>query len=341
MRRAAATFAACLSLALPAAAFGQVPPAPTPTPPAPAPTPAPTTPAPAPAAGAISLKLERVHRVGRSDVVLRGDRVRVHGQVAPFVPGQSVTVRLYSGRSKLAAKKVKVRADRAGPNGGFVVTLKAGRTGTLTVRASHRSTGAQTTMVSRPRHVLVLSSQASPGARGPLVRLLQRRLTSLHYAVSTSGLFDASTARAVIAYRKVNGMSRVPQASSSVVHGLLAGRGTFRPRYPDHGKHVEADLSRQVLALIDRGRVYRIYTVSSGKASTPTVLGKFRIYSKTIGTNAKGMVDASYFIGGYAVHGYFTVPTFPASHGCLRVPIPNARAIFDWLRLGDRVDVYR
>ena len=337
MRRAAATFAACLPLALPAAALGQVPPAPTPTPPAPAPTPAP---APAPAPGAVSLKLERVHRVGRDDVVLRGDRVRVRGVVAPFVPGQSVTVRLYSGRSKLAAKAVKIRPDRGGPNGGFVVSLRAGRSGRLTVRASHRATGAQATMVSKARHVLVISSHASPGARGPLVRLLQRRLTSLHYAVSSSGLFDASTARAVIAYRKVSGMSRVPLASASVVHGLLAGRGTFKPRYPEHGKHVEADLSRQVLALIERGRVYRIYGVSSGKASTPTVLGKFRIYSKTFGTNAKGMVDASYFIGGYAVHGYFAVPTFPASHGCLRVPIPNALAIFSWLRIGDRVDVY-
>ena len=94
------------------------------------------------------------------------------------------------------------------------------------------------------------------------------------------------------------------------------------------------------MALLERQRVYRIYAVSSGKASTPTVLGRFRIYSKTIGTNAKGMVDSSYFIGGYAIHGYVSVPTFPASHGCVRVPIPNARSIYDWLRIGDRVDVY-
>ena len=52
------------------------------------------------------------------------------------------------------------------------------------------------------------------------------------------------------------------------------------------------------------------------------------------------MVDSSYFIGGYAIHGYASVPTFPASHGCVRVPVPNARSIYDWLRIGDRVDVY-
>ncbi len=53
------------------------------------------------------------------------------------------------------------------------------------------------------------------------------------------------------------------------------------------------------------------------------------------------MVHSAYFIRGYAVHGYKSVPPFPASHGCLRVPIPDARAIFDWLRMGTKVFVYR
>ncbi|MGZ6643356.1 MAG: L,D-transpeptidase, partial [Solirubrobacteraceae bacterium] len=127
---------------------------------------------------------------------------------------------------------------------------------------------------------------------------------------------------------------------SDVFRRLLAGGGTFRVRHPDHGKHVEADLSRQVLALIRDGKVERIYPFSSGKPSTPTVRGSFRVYSKTPGTNAKGMVFSSYFIRGYAIHGYYTVPVFAASHGCLRVPIPDAIPIYRWLSLGDIVDVY-
>jgi lipoprotein-anchoring transpeptidase ErfK/SrfK len=338
MRRAAATIVGSLSLALslPTAAVGQTPPAPTPVPPAPTPTPAP---APAPAPGAMSIKLERVHRVGHEDVALRGGRVRVRGAVTPYVAGQTVVVRLYRGRSKLAAKAVPVRPVPGGPNGGFVASLKPGK-GRLTVRASHRATPAQATMVARARNVLVLTPHAAPGARGPTVRVLQSRLAGLRYAVSRSGTFDASTARAVVAYRKVRGMSRIAVASRNVLRGLLARRGSFKARHPEHGKHVEVDLSRQVLALLRGGRVYRVYGVSSGKASTPTVLGRFKIYSKTIGTNALGMVDSSYFIGGYAIHGYVSVPTFPASHGCVRVPIPNAFSIYSWLRLGDRVDVY-
>jgi lipoprotein-anchoring transpeptidase ErfK/SrfK len=104
---------------------------------------------------------------------------------------------------------------------------------------------------------------------------------------------------------------------------------------------VEADLAAQVLAEIEPGgHVRRIYTISSGKPSTPTVLGRFRVYLKTPGVNSEGMVDSNYFIRGYAIHGYPEVPTYAASHGCLRVPIPDAPAIYAWVQVGTPVDVY-
>jgi lipoprotein-anchoring transpeptidase ErfK/SrfK len=80
--------------------------------------------------------------------------------------------------------------------------------------------------------------------------------------------------------------------------------------------------------------------MSSGKPGTPTVVGSFRVYLKAFGTNAKGMVHSSYFVRGYAIHGYWSVPIYPASHGCLRVPLEEALSIFSWVRYGDRVDVY-
>jgi L,D-transpeptidase catalytic domain len=337
MRRAAATIiGSLLALSLPSAAAGQTP---VPVPPAPTPVPTPA-PAPPPAGGSMSIKLQRTHRVGHDDVVLRGDRVRVLGVVAPYVAGQNVVVRLYSGRKKLAAKAAAVKPFAGTANGVFVVSLKPPRTGRLAVRASHRATPGQVTMVAKARRMLVVTPSAAPGASGPIVRLVQSRLAALHYVVSRTGTFDAATARAVVAYRKMRGMARVASVTRDVVRGLLARRGTFKAKHPEHGKHVEVDLSRQVLVLLKGGRVQRIYGVSSGKASTPTVLGRFRVYSRQLGTNALGMVDSSYFIGGYAIHGYHDVPTFPASHGCVRVPIPNARGIYDWLRIGDRVDVY-
>nr|MBA3748869.1 L,D-transpeptidase [Solirubrobacterales bacterium] len=173
------------------------------------------------------------------------------------------------------------------------------------------------------------------------IRALQRRLRRLGYVTGRAGVFDGRTARAVLAFRKVTGMARTTSASVAVMRALARGKGSFKVRRPDHGRHIEADLSRQVIALIDRGRVRRIYPTSSGTPSTPTVIGSFRVYLKTPGTNAKGMVDSAYFIRGYATHGFASVPIYPASHGCLRLPIPDARSVFNWIDIGTPVDVYR
>lgn len=271
----------------------------------------------------------------REAVALRGRTLRIRGRLAPFAPGQRVIVRVYRGRRKIRVGAVAVRS-----RGRFAVRLRARRPGVLHVRAVHRATPELGTARARALRVRVIRPSAGPGARGPAVRLLQARLAALHYAVPRSGVFDDATARAVLAYRKVTGMRRTTAASETVFAALRRGRGAFRVRHPRDGRHVEADLSRQVLALIEGGRVRSIYHTSSGAPGSPTVVGRFRVYMKTPGVNAKGMVHSSYFIRGYAIHGYASVPPFPASHGCLRMPIANARGIFDWLRPGDVVWVY-
>jgi len=189
--------------------------------------------------------------------------------------------------------------------------------------------------------VLAVNGNIAPGQGGPATRLLQRGLAKLHYAVPRSGVDDAGTQRAVLAWRKVTHRPRTFTASRDVLLGVLAGRGAWAVRHPGDGHHVEADLSLQVLALVDGSRVHRIYHMSSGKPSTPTILGRFRVYRKEPGTNAHGMVDSDYFIGGYAIHGYESVPVYNASHGCLRVPIPDAPSIYRWVRMGDVVWVER
>jgi hypothetical protein len=189
-------------------------------------------------------------------------------------------------------------------------------------------------------HVARMKGSLSVGMHGPAVLLLQDELARLRYAVPLNGSFDAATGRAVLAFRKVVGLDRIESANAGVFQRLQHGAGRFKVRYPGDGKHVEADLSKQVLAEIEHGRVRRIYTMSSGKPSTPTVLGRFHVYSKTPGTNSEGMVDSNYFIRGYAIHGYAEVPSYAASHGCLRIPIPDAPAVFAWVQIGNPVDVY-
>ena len=298
--------------------------------------PAPAPP-PQPVQTQIKLTLERVG--GKLATVLVGDRVRVRASVGAFVAGERVTVRFYSSDKKVLAKSKAIRPGRGG-DGFFELSYRPDRSGKLVVRAFHKATGALGAMKTTSRTIDVIPRSVGQHARRRAIVALQRRLSRLGYVTGDKGHFDARTARAVLAFRKVAGMARTSEASIGVMRRIAQGKGVFKIRRPDHGRHAEADLTRQVLALIDGGKVRRIYPISSGKPSTPTVLGSFRVYSKTAGTNAKGMVDSAYFIGGYATHGYPSVPIYPASHGCLRLPIPDARTVFNWMRIGTPVDVY-
>jgi L,D-transpeptidase catalytic domain len=232
---------------------------------------------------------------------------------------------------------------RPGAQGGgaFRVSYRPDHYGPLLVHASHAATPALGELLATSEELDVLPRSVGRRSRRGAVRVLQLRLARLGYVVGRHGVYDARTSRAVLAFRKVTGMPRRVSASRGVMSAIARGAGGFKIRQPSHGRHIEADLSRQVIALIDGGRVQRIYPISSGKPGTPTVTGSFHVYLKRFGTNAKGMLHSAYFIGGYATHGYPSVPVYPASHGCLRVPNREALSLFRWIRIGTPVDVYR
>ena len=271
----------------------------------------------------------------RDGAALAGAPLRTTGQLTPAVAGERVTVRAFAG-----GRKVAVRAATVDAAGRFTARLRVRRSGTVVLRASHGATPAAGAAVARPVRMDVLPRRVTFRQGGAPVRMLQRHLARRGYVVGRRGVFDARTARAVLALRKVVGMRRTSVADRGVMHRLAAGGGFYRLRFPRHGKHIEADLSRQVMVLARGRRVERIYPVSSGAPVTPTIRGSFRFYMSQPGLNSKEMFFSQYFKGGYAIHGYKSVPTYPASHGCLRVPIPDARSIYDWIKLGDRIDVY-
>jgi hypothetical protein len=318
------------------AAFAPAAGAQLPEPEPPAPDPAPE---PQPKAGKMTLKFRTgLRREGRVYLTKR-QRVSIRGRARPFVRGQQVRIELRR-KGKTVADRVK-RLKKHGSRGQFVVKFKPRAQGNYTIRATHKATAEQTRFVARER-ARVLDNRARLGSSGIRVTMLQRGLKQLGYAgFRPSGRYGSGTARAVLAFRKVNSMSRSGSANRKVFQKVFERRGTFRLKYPRAGKHVETDLSRQVLVLARNGRPQRIYHTSSGKPSTPTVLGSFRFYRKDPGTNGVGMVHSNYFIGGYAIHGYHSVPTYPASHGCLRVPISSAWNIYSWIDIGDRIFVYR
>jgi peptidoglycan hydrolase-like protein with peptidoglycan-binding domain len=299
--------------------------------------PAASTPA-APAPGQLRLVLQKVG--GSPLFALDGERIVVRGVVTPYVAGQTVTVDFAIDGRNVGANAVSVLALGNGA-GEFHLGFTSRYGGLLQVRANHAATAQQQAFGAHASPLRFVEPDLGPGDHGQSVRLLQSELDALHYAVPLTGVFDEGTGQALIAYRKMTGLERVAYAGRKVFKLLARREGAFRVRYPADGRHVEANLTEQVLAEIEPGgRVYKIYTTSSGKPSTPTVIGRFQVYEKSFGENSEGMVDSNYFIRGYAIHGYHEVPTYAASHGCLRVPIPDAPAIYAWVRTGTPVDVY-
>jgi hypothetical protein len=308
-----------------APAFAQAPPPTTPVPPPP----------PPPAPGKATYKLESGLATSKMRYFAPQQEVVVRGRVKVGVKGEVLT--LYAIRGHKASKSVRRRVKSGGR---FEFRFQLGGPGRVRLVIKHRATALQAAFRTHDQVITVVDWQAGAGERGVKVLLLQRALLAQHFATPVTGYYDDATGRAVLAFRKTNDMTRDGFATHEVYAKLLRNRGAFKLRYPKAGKHVEFDWSRQVLVLAQNGKPYRTYHASSGKPSTPTVFGTFHFYLKSPGTNAKGMVDSSYFIGGYAIHGYAEVPAYAASHGCVRVPIPNARQIFDWIGIGDPIYVY-
>ncbi len=160
------------------------------------------------------------------------------------------------------------------------------------------------------------------------------------YIANGGRCFGGKTARGVLAYRKVNGMTRSFRAGKGLVKRVFAGRGDYEVRHPGAGSHVEAPLSKQVLVFAKGDKPYAIYPISSGKSSTPTVTGHFSFIRTEPGYNSHGMYYSFYFYGGYAVHGYESVPDYPASHGCLRTFIADQPEIYERIEYGEGIFVF-
>ena len=190
------------------------------------------------------------------------------------------------------------------------------------------STAKLTAAVIRP--VLVYGSQ------GAAVRALQQRLRELHYALpGVNGSYSLTTYQAVLAFQAVAGLPRTGRVNARMWRQLMRA-SVPRARYP--GSHIEISKGRQVLYAVANGRVRLVVHVSTG-ATGNTPLGHFRIYRKVVGWDWV-LWYPMYFLRGFAVHGYPEVPSYPASHGCIRVPMWLAPTLFRDFFIGGSVYIY-
>ena len=183
-----------------------------------------------------------------------------------------------------------------------------------------------------------------PGSRGSHVTYLQRQLSSHGFWVgSIDGSYGHLTSQAVMCLQKTYGLGRDgicgPNTWSAV--GRIS-----RPRAAYYsGNGIEIDLRRQVLRVVEGGRVKWAFNTSTGTSRTPTPRGTYRNFRRV------NKMDYSplgklwrpvYFYRGYAIHGSTSIPGYPASHGCARVS--NAAMDYIWARnlapIGRSVRVY-
>jgi hypothetical protein len=299
-----------------------------------------TVPPPKAAKGSLRLYLPDAFFVKGNAVTLPKRLVTVGGQVRPFVAGQFVTVRAFVNGKLFRTDRLRIKPSRNRAYGRFTEIIHAPRVGRVTVAVRHDRTAELQGFQSR-RSFAALDTNISWGSTGRMVQLIQQRLAALHFYIPQTGVYDGGTGLAVDAYHRLLGWGTYQTLDGATISWLLAGIGKFNVRYPGHGRHAEANLGNQLLALINNGgKVYWILPVSSGKPSTPTVTGNFQVYRRDPGYLPDGMYFSSFFYGGYAIHGYDPAPDYPASHGCLRLPIPDAIDVFNWLDYGVGVDVY-
>jgi hypothetical protein len=181
----------------------------------------------------------------------------------------------------------------------------------------------------------VIEPTLGPGARGPSVRALEEQLAALRYAVQVDSSFGDDDTEALYAFQKVEGLPRTGLATPLVWRRLLHAR-TPRARYA--GDHVEIDKARQVIFIVRGGRVALIVATSTG-ATGNTPLGEWHVYRKVAGFDWV-LYYPSYFLRGFAVHGYPDVPPYPASHGCARIPMWVAQTVYAQIPDGSAVYVY-
>ena len=175
------------------------------------------------------------------------------------------------------------------------------------------------------------------GSTGPSVLALNDALHRLHIAVgAVDSSFGSDTRDAVVAFQKLHGLPRTGSVDARLWR-VLTTASAPRPRYP--GDHIEVSKRLQVMFVVRGGRVILVSHVSTG-ATGNTPVGRWHVYSKVPGWLPDGMFDSSFFLRGFAIHGYPVVPFYPGSHGCVRVPVWLAPRIYGYDPPGSTIFIY-
>jgi peptidoglycan hydrolase-like protein with peptidoglycan-binding domain len=199
------------------------------------------------------------------------------------------------------------------------------------------------------------------GTQNDAILLYEQRLLELKFDPgAVDGLIDQATVYALEAVQKIMGYPRSGRLGPGEARALAA----FNYPVPLHGlaegNRTEIDVTKQVITLYENYQVKLITTTSTASGETfcyitpkkaPTARicevattpnGRFQYYFYYDGWHEGdlgGLYNPYYFFKGRAIHGYESVPTEPASHGCARVPMHIAEYWHTLVHDGDAVYV--
>jgi L,D-transpeptidase catalytic domain len=283
----------------------------------------------------VKIKLGKL-KDGRAQIY---SKVPIFGTVSPYVLGQRVEVEFFRDGKPLFSRHLKIGKGKGG-TGSFRTSVLVREDGKYAVSAKHEATAALGGDSTVRKSWKVSFPSLHQGQCGDVVVGFKKAMRKMGYVANSGRCYGGKTARGVLAYRKVNDKTRSMRAGKGLVKSVFAGRGAYEVRHPGAGKHVEAPLSKQVLVFAKGDKPVAIYPISSGKSSTPTVTGHYEFIRTEPGYNSHGMYYSWYFYGGYAVHGYESVPDYPASHGCLRTFIADQPEIYNRIQFGEDIFVF-
>ncbi len=250
----------------------------------------------------------------------------------------------------------KTTTSSAAPTTTPSTTTPSTTTSTTTTSTTSTSTtkpGSSTTTSTVPPTTLLPNQIIIPagkvlkvGSKGPDVLAMEKRFEQLKIDTGkVDGRFDWSTWQGVVAFQKYSGLKRTGkvdnalrlliQNSDPLTSSISFGPATRR----------EVDKTKQLLFMYKDSKLWRVIAISSGSgkkycaiskksgkkvcgtANTPK--GRFKIQRRIPGwreSDLGRLYNPLYFNGGIAFHGAPSVPAYPASHGCVRLPM----AVAEW-----------
>ena len=147
-------------------------------------------------------------------------------------------------------------------------------------------------------------------------------------------------------YRWTNGFAPKAHEEATAIFGPLAlqpGDSRWVENIPATGEaQVVIDLKTQLLYVYRDEKLVGVSTISSGKKGSETQLGFWKVLIKKKNgfsrkyDNAPMPYMQMYDSKGLAFHGG-KLPGYPASHGCVRLPVKFAERLFPLTRIGTKV----